>query len=122
MAKMDVQSFELLARLLGAQDVGEVLLLAVAPACGSDASLLIKARGVGIPWLRKNWTALPKLQEQYNHAVEAALAALPESEESIVWADRTEESESVVSGAAASVAASRTPRQCRPMLRSLKTN
>ena len=109
MAKLDVQSFELLARLLGAQGAGEVLLLAVATVCGRLDSIWMKARGDGIPWLRKNWTALSQLQEQYNHAVETALAALPESEESIVWADRTEESESLVSGNAASAVASRTP-------------
>ena len=34
MAKMDVQSFERLARLLGVQAVGEALLLAVARTCG----------------------------------------------------------------------------------------
>ena len=54
---MDVQSFENLARLLGAHAAGEVLLLAVARACEGNASLWAEARSAGIPWQRKNWTA-----------------------------------------------------------------
>ena len=70
MAKMeDVQSFENLARLLGACAVGEVLLLAVARACEGNASLWDEARLAGIPWQHKNWTALKELQSQYSDAV-----------------------------------------------------
>ena len=81
MAKMDVQSFENLARLLGTQAAGEVL-LAVAKACGDNVRLWNTARSAGIPWQQKSWTALSKLQEQYNRAVEDAPPPLLESEES----------------------------------------
>ena len=70
---MDAQSFEKLANVLGTHAAGEVLLLAVARACGDNASLWNKARSAGIPWQRKNWTALSKVQEQYAGAVETAL-------------------------------------------------
>ena len=81
MAKMDALSFERLAKLLGAQAAGEVLLLAVARVCGDNVNLWNKARLAGIPWQRKNWTALSKLQKQYNGGVETEpLPALLESE------------------------------------------
>ena len=80
MAKMDVQRFDRLATMLGTHAAGEVLLLAVARTCGDNASLWNKARLAGIPWQRKNWTALSKLQKQYNGGVETALPALLESE------------------------------------------
>ena len=73
MAKMDAHVFAKLATVLGTHGAGEVLLLAVARACGGDASLWDKARSVGIPWQRKNWPALSKVQEQYVGAVETAL-------------------------------------------------
>ena len=66
MAKMDAQSFEHFANVLGTHAAGEVLLLAVAEVCGDDNKLWGKARSIGIPWQRKNWTALTKLQMQYN--------------------------------------------------------
>ena len=53
MAKMDAQSFEHLANVLGTH-AAEVLLLAVARTCGDNASLWNKARLTGIPWQRKN--------------------------------------------------------------------
>ena len=102
MAEMDVQSFDNLARLLGAQAAGDVLLLAVATACGDNVRLWNTARSAGIPWQRKSWTALSKLKEHYNRAVETARPPLLESEETVLWADRAEESESLVGGDAAS--------------------
>ena len=95
---MDAQSFEHLACVLGTHVVGEVLLLAVARTCGDNASLWNKARSAGIPWQRKNWTALSKLQKQYNRAVETALLPLLESQETVLRADRAEESKSLVGG------------------------
>ena len=81
MTKVDAQDFERLAKAIGAHAAGEVLLLAVAQACGDNASLWNKARSVGIPWQHKNWTALSKLQKQYNGGVETEpLPALLESE------------------------------------------
>ena len=58
LAKMDAQSFEKLANVLGTHAAGEVLLLAIARACGDNVGLWNKAHLVGIPWQRKNWTAL----------------------------------------------------------------
>ena len=75
MAKMDVQLFEHLACVLGTHAAGEVLLLAVARACGDNSSLWNKACSLGIPWQRKNWTALSKLQMQYNSHTGVAAAA-----------------------------------------------
>ena len=81
MAKIDAQIFEFLANALGVHAAGEVLLLALARACGNNADLWRKARLVGLPWPRKNWTALSKLQKQYNGGVETEpLPALLESE------------------------------------------
>ena len=81
MANIETQSFEFLAKVIGTHAAGEVLLLAVARACGDNADLWNKARRVGIPWQRKNWTALSKLQRQYNGGVETEpLPALLESE------------------------------------------
>ena len=81
MAKVDAQTFEHLANVLGTHAAGEVLLLAVARACGDNADLWNKARLVGILWQRKNWTALSKLQRQYNGGVETEpLPSLLESE------------------------------------------
>ena len=73
MAEVEVESFEQLACNVGTRVAGEVLLLAVARACEGNASLWDEARSAGIPWQRKNWTALSKVQEQYTGAVEALL-------------------------------------------------
>ena len=80
MARMDAQTFEELATVLGTRAAGEVLLLAVARACGDNAGLWNKAHSVGIPWQRKNWTALSTLKKQYNGGVETELPALLERE------------------------------------------
>ena len=80
MARMDAQTFEELATVLGTRAAGEVLLLAVARACGGNAGLWNKAHSVGIPWQRKKWTALSTLQEHYNGGVETLLPALLERE------------------------------------------
>ena len=85
MAQMDAQSFQQLANVLGTHAAGEVLLLAVARACGENASLWNKARLVGIPWQRKTWTALSTLQNQYNGGVETG-----------VWEDNAEGGETLV--------------------------
>ena len=53
MAKMDAQTFEELATVLGTHAAGEVLLLAVARACGDNAGLWNQAHSIGIPWQRK---------------------------------------------------------------------
>ena len=66
MARMDAQTFAELATMVGTRAAGEVLLLAVARACTGNAGLWNKAHSVGIPWQRKNWTALSTLQKQYN--------------------------------------------------------
>ena len=94
---MDAQSFEHLACVLGTHAAGEVLLLAVSRSCGDNANLWKKARSAGIPWQRENWTALSKLQKQYNRAVETALLPLLENQETVLRADRAEESKSLVS-------------------------
>ena len=78
MARMDSQTFEELATMLGTRAAGEVLLLAVARACGHTASLWNQAHSVGIPWQRKKWTALSTLQEEYNGGVETLLPVLLE--------------------------------------------
>ena len=104
MAKIDAQSFEHLACVLGTHVAGEVLLLAVARTCGGNASLWDKARSAGIPWQRKNWTALSKLQQQYNGAAQI-LPPLLESKETVLGADRAEESESLVGGDGAGLVA-----------------
>ena len=109
MAKLDLQTFEHLARLFGTQVVGEVLLLAVARKCGDDVSIWNQAHLVGIPWQRKNRAALSPLQQQYNSTVETAALSVAESEESVRWADLAEASESLVGGVAASVVASLIP-------------
>ena len=81
MAKIDAQSFEFLANRLGIRAAGEVLLLALARVCGDNADLWNQARLLGIPWQSKNWTALSKLQKQYNGGVETEpLPALLECE------------------------------------------
>ena len=69
MARMDAQTFEELATMIGTRAAGEVLLLAVARACRHTASLWNQAHSVGIPWHRKNWTALSTLVQQYNGGV-----------------------------------------------------
>ena len=69
MARMDAQTFEELATVLGTRAAGEVLLLAVARACKHTPSLWNQAHSVGIPWQRKNWTALSTLVKQYNGGV-----------------------------------------------------
>ena len=80
MAKMDAQSFDKWAAVLGTHAAGEVLMLAVARACGDDAGLWHKAHSVGIPWRQKTWTALSRLQERYNGGVKTELRALLERE------------------------------------------
>ena len=80
MARMDAETFEELATVLGAHAAGEVLLLAVARVCGDNAGLWNKSHSIGIPWQRKKWTALSTLKKQYNDGVESALPALEESE------------------------------------------
>ena len=81
MAKIEVQTFEILANVIGIRAAGEMLLLALARGCGDNADLWNKARLLGIPWQRKNWTALSKLQRQYNGGVETEpLPALPKGE------------------------------------------
>ena len=70
LAEIGVQHFEALTEKLGINAAGEALLLAVARTCGDTASLWDKARRAGIPWQRKNWTALKELQNQYSDAVE----------------------------------------------------
>ena len=87
MAKIEVQTFEILANRLGIRAAAEMLLLIIARGCGENADLWNQARLLGIPWQSKNWTALSKLQKQYNRAVETALLPLLESQETVLWAD-----------------------------------
>ena len=109
MANMDAQSFDNLANVFGTHAAGEVLLLAVARVCGDNVNLWNNARSVGIPWRRKNWSALTKLQKQYNDGVDTALPALPEHEKTSGWEDNAEEGETMAGGEGASAAAPPTP-------------
>ena len=46
-----------------------MVLLAVARQCKQDAGTWKRARNLGIPWQRKIWSALSKLQASYNGSV-----------------------------------------------------
>ena len=65
----DLDEYENLARKIGSHAAAEVVLLAVARQCKQDAGKWKRARNLGIPWLRKNWSALSRLQASYNEAV-----------------------------------------------------
>ena len=72
-AGISVEEHEGLARKLGVDAVGEVLLLVIAQQCGTDMCKWQQARDLGIPWQAKRWTSLTGFQRDYNDAVAKAL-------------------------------------------------
>ena len=72
-----LQEHERLARALGADAAGEVLLLVIAQKCESDSQTWKEAKDLGIPWQAKNWTFLTALQQKYNDGVAEGGDAAP---------------------------------------------
>ena len=67
MSGMDAESFEELATMLGIHAAGEVLMLAVARACGDNAGLWNQALSLGIPSQQQEWRTLSTLQKNYDN-------------------------------------------------------
>ena len=63
------EEHETLARHLGSGAAAEVLLLIVAQKCKGSTDKWQEAAKLGIPWRRKTWTDLTRLQQDYHKAV-----------------------------------------------------
>ena len=67
MSGLDAETFEELATMVGIHAAGEVLMLAVARACGDNAGLWSQALSLGIPSQQQEWPTLSTLQKNYDN-------------------------------------------------------